>query len=137
MLPEIGECEGDLESHDAFNRQPQKEDDQEPKGKGEEQLAGMKSESRRDCIVRIGMMRLMESPQEGHCVVRSVPDIGSQIQRKDRGGNCDQSWEIDLLQQPEPCLVGPVGDGVGTSATRYADQSDIDQPNFDIRTCVV
>jgi len=83
------------------------------------------------------MMCLMKSPQEGRCVVRSVPDIGSQIQRKDRGGNCDQNWEFDLLQQPETCLVSPIRDGVGTSATRDADQSDIDQPDFDIRTCVV
>ena len=71
MLEQGGHAEDRLEEQDAFGRYAERQHGREADGEGEQELSGMEPQRRRHVEARVGVVGLMQAPEEWNPMVRS------------------------------------------------------------------
>ena len=58
----------------------------------------MKAHTRRDIEVVVGVMNLVQPPQDGDGVEYAVLQVDGEVEQQDGDGDLDQSWSVDEAQ---------------------------------------
>jgi hypothetical protein len=91
VLEQVGRAEDELEHEHALRRYTEEDDGGEPHGKGEQQLAGMETEGRRDVKARVPVVHLVEAPEERQPMIGPVPRVGDGVESQQADGYCPPS----------------------------------------------
>jgi len=80
---------------------------EEAEDRGVEHLAPVKAERRGHIHVRVGVVDVVEAPQEGPGVIEAVPVVEGEVHEEDAGGHLDPERQMNQVEEPEGVLLRP------------------------------
>jgi hypothetical protein len=80
---------------------------------GIEHFAEVEAEGGGDVHVRVGVVDVVEAPEEGPGVVEAVPVVEGEVHEEDAGGHLEPEGQGGEVEEPEGAGLGPEGGGQG------------------------
>ena len=130
MLEQVRDTKDDLEEEDPLRWNAKSDDGRKPNREGEEEFTRVEAKGGRHVKARVGVMYLVEAPEERQLVVGAVPEVGDGVEPEDAHRDRYQRAGAQVSKQPESPLRGPDGDD---PAADDRDDEGVDSPETQVR----
>ena len=130
MLEQVRDTKDDLEEEDPLRWNAMSDDGRKPNREGEEEFTRVEAKGGRHVKARVGVMYLVEAPEERQLVVGAVPEVGDGVEPEDAHRDRYQRAGAQVSKQPESPLRGPDGDD---PAADDRDDEGVDSPETQVR----